>query len=142
MFHGENEPMPLIDQEEPALRLARAIANDVKLYNQERLSRAVDPWTELADELTEGRRLYESRVAPDLHARLDQVLIEVMPELGVDAARPAPTDADRGDPPSSIPQGFFSDAPAEPERGGAGGLLLLLLLIVVGVAASWWFVFR
>jgi hypothetical protein len=132
--------MPLIDKEDSALRLARAIANDVKLYNQERLSRAADPWTELADELAEGRRLYESRVSPQFHGLLETALVEIMPQLAGGPSRPAGGDPE--DPPSSIPQGFFSDAPAGPERGGTGALVPFLLLLAVGVAVTWWFVFR
>ena len=127
MPRGENEPMPLIAKEESALRLARAIANDVKLYNHDRLTRADEPWTELADEIAEGRRLYESRVAPELHGLLDAVLVEVMPQLGSGRRPGGSAVPDPGDPPSSIPQGFFSDAPTEAERTGAGGSIVLAL---------------
>jgi hypothetical protein len=132
--------MPLIEREESAMRLANAIANDLKLYNSDRLARAADPWNELAQELAEGRKLYESRVVPEHHALFDMALVEAIPELGRGALSPRPL-SERGEPPSSIPQGFFSDAPPQPERGGSG-LVLLIGMAVVGILITWWFVFR
>ena len=62
--------MPLIETEEAARRLARAIASDLSLYNEEKITRGLQEDTlfdVIADEIEEGRQLYKSRVAPELY---------------------------------------------------------------------------
>lgn len=57
--------MASITKPEKAVRLARAIASDISLYNEERIIEAIENDTffeALADELEEGRTLYISRV--------------------------------------------------------------------------------
>ena len=57
--------MASITKPEKAVRLARAIASDISLYNEERIIEAIENDTffeALADELEEGRVLYTSRV--------------------------------------------------------------------------------
>lgn len=57
--------MASITKPEKAVRLARAIASDISLYNEERIIEAIanDTFFEaLAEELEEGRVLYVSRV--------------------------------------------------------------------------------
>jgi hypothetical protein len=66
------EPMPLIETEEAARRLARAIASDLSLYNEEKITRGLQEdnlFDAIADEVEEGRQLYKARVAPDLYAK-------------------------------------------------------------------------
>jgi hypothetical protein len=61
--------MPLIETEEAARRLARAIASDLSLYNEEKITQGITEdnlFDVLAEEIEEGRQLYKSRVAPDL----------------------------------------------------------------------------
>lgn len=61
--------MALIDTPEAANRLARAIASDISLYNEEKIIRGIQQDTlfdELSAELQEGLNLYQSRVAPEL----------------------------------------------------------------------------
>jgi hypothetical protein len=75
--------MPLIETEEAARRLARAIASDVSLYNEEKIVRGLENdslFTELADEIEEGRALYKSRVSPDLYHRnfYDRALVDIL----------------------------------------------------------------
>ncbi len=75
--------MALIDTEEAARRLARAIASDLSLYNEEKIVRGIEGDTlfeELSDEIEEGRALYKSRVAPDLHALnfYDRALVDIL----------------------------------------------------------------
>jgi hypothetical protein len=63
---------PLIETPEAANRLARAICSDVSLYNEEKVLRGLQQDTffdELAEELEEGRALYQSRLSPALYAR-------------------------------------------------------------------------
>ncbi|HJL42672.1 MAG TPA: hypothetical protein RMG48_15310 [Myxococcales bacterium LLY-WYZ-16_1] len=64
--------MAAIDTPEGARRLARTIASDISLYNEDKIARAVkndDVFVALEPEIREGLQLYESRVDPDLRAR-------------------------------------------------------------------------
>lgn len=75
--------MPLIETEEAARRLARAIASDLSLYNEEKIVQGVqndDLFTSLAEEIEEGRALYKSRVAPDLYQKnfYDRALVDIL----------------------------------------------------------------
>jgi hypothetical protein len=75
--------MPLIDTEEAARRLARAIASDLSLYNEEKIVRGIEGDTlfeELQEEIEEGRALYKSRVSPDLYQRnfYDRALVDIL----------------------------------------------------------------
>ncbi len=61
--------MPLIEEPGKAIRLARAIASDISLYNEEKIKEGIANDTfydAIASELDEGRELYKSRVAPQL----------------------------------------------------------------------------
>lgn len=61
--------MPLIETEEAARRLARAIASDLSLYNEEKITQGImedNLFDVLAEEIEEGRQLYKSRVSPEL----------------------------------------------------------------------------
>ena len=75
--------MPLIETEEAARRLARAIASDLSLYNEEKIVQGVqndDLFTVLAEEVEEGRTLYKTRVSPDLYAKnfYDRALVDIL----------------------------------------------------------------
>jgi hypothetical protein len=75
--------MPLIETEEASRRLARAIASDLSLYNEEKIIRGIEHDTlfdELAEEIEEGRALYKSRVSPDLYHRnfYDRALVDIL----------------------------------------------------------------
>ncbi len=75
--------MPLIDTEEAARRLARAIASDLSLYNEEKIVRGIEGdslFAELEEEIEEGRALYKSRVSPDLYQRnfYDRALVDIL----------------------------------------------------------------
>ncbi len=64
--------MAMIDSPEKAIRLARAIASDISLYNEEKVKEGIENDTffdTIAGELEEGRSLYKSRLEPDLYAR-------------------------------------------------------------------------
>lgn len=61
--------MALIDTPEAATRLARAIASDIALYNEDKIIEGIENDTlfdVLQGELNEGLNLYRSRVTPDL----------------------------------------------------------------------------
>jgi hypothetical protein len=54
----------VIDDAEKAAKLSRAIISDIALYNGDRIAHAMDPERDLATEIEEGRRLFQSRVTP------------------------------------------------------------------------------
>ena len=75
--------MPLIETEEAARRLARAIASDLSLYNEEKIVGGIqndDLFTVLAEEIEEGRALFKSRVSPDLYAKnfYDRAIVDIL----------------------------------------------------------------
>ena len=63
--------MAIIETEEHANRLARAIASDISLYNPEKITEGIvnDNFFEaVEEELNEGRELYASRISDELAA--------------------------------------------------------------------------
>ncbi len=75
--------MALIETEEAARRLARAIASDLSLYNEDKIVQGIQGdnlFDVLAEEIEEGRALFRSRVAPDLFARgfYDRAIIDIL----------------------------------------------------------------
>jgi hypothetical protein len=75
--------MALIETEEAARRLARAIASDLSLYNEEKIMEGIQHdnlFSVLSDELEEGRALFKSRVSPDLFAKnfYDRAVIDIL----------------------------------------------------------------
>lgn len=61
--------MALIEKPEAARRLARAIASDISLYNEDKIIEGIQQdnlFDILEEEIQEGYELYHSRVAPDL----------------------------------------------------------------------------
>jgi hypothetical protein len=75
--------MPLIETEEAARRLARAIASDLSLYNEEKIVGGIqndELFTVLAEEIEEGRALFKSRVSPDLYAKnfYDRAIVDIL----------------------------------------------------------------
>jgi len=52
-----------------AMRLARAIASDISLYNEQKIVKGIEQdnlFDVLKDEIEEGRELYKSRVSQEL----------------------------------------------------------------------------
>jgi hypothetical protein len=75
--------MALIETEEAARRLARAIASDLSLYNEEKIVEGVthdNLFDVLSDEIEEGRALFKSRVAAELYAKnfYDRAIIDIL----------------------------------------------------------------
>jgi hypothetical protein len=75
--------MALIETEEAARRLARAIASDLSLYNEEKIMEGIQNdnlFTVLTEELEEGRALFKSRVSPELFAKnfYDRAVIDIL----------------------------------------------------------------
>ena len=75
--------MALIESEEAARRLARAIASDLSLYNEDKIVEGVQAdtlFTTIADEIEEGRALFKSRVSPELYQKnfYDRAIIDIL----------------------------------------------------------------
>ncbi len=57
-----------------AMRLARAIASDISLYNEQKIIKGIEQdnlFELLKEELDEGRELYKSRVSPEIFQRMN-----------------------------------------------------------------------
>jgi len=75
--------MRLIETEEAARRLSRAIASDLSLYNEEKIMEGLQNdnlFETMDEEIKEGRELFKSRVTPELFAKnfYDRALIDVL----------------------------------------------------------------
>ena len=75
--------MALIDAPEAARRLARAIASDLSLYNEEKITKGIENdtlFTEIDEEIEEGRALYKSRVSPALYSLnfYERALVDIL----------------------------------------------------------------
>lgn len=75
--------MPLIETEEAARRLARAIASDLSLYNEDKIVAGIQNdnlFDSLTEEIEEGRALFKRRVSPDLYPRnyYDRALVDIL----------------------------------------------------------------
>ncbi len=76
--------MAAIEEPEKAMRLARAIASDISLYNEDKVKEGIENDTffdTVASELDEGRELYRSRLSPELFARTnfyDRAVVDII----------------------------------------------------------------
>lgn len=74
--------MALIDNDEKAFRLAKAIISDILLYNAEKIKAGVENdnlFDVLTGELEEGRKLFENRVVPELaQTSYNRALVDVL----------------------------------------------------------------
>jgi predicted transcriptional regulator len=75
--------MPLIETEEAARRLARAIASDLSLYNEDKIIGGIthdNLFEALVEEIEEGRALYKRRVSPELYPRnlYDRAIVDIL----------------------------------------------------------------
>jgi hypothetical protein len=66
-----------------AMRLARAIASDISLYNEQKIVKGIEQdnlFDVLKDEIEEGRALFKRRVSPDLYPRnfYDRALVDIL----------------------------------------------------------------
>jgi len=80
--------LALTEDPEAARRLARAIVSDVALYNQATVKEGIENdnlFEVLEEELEEGRRLYNTRVSPDIvekHNFYDLAIVDVLIKQG------------------------------------------------------------
>lgn len=77
-------PQPPINTPEAAIRLARTIASDISLYNEEKIIEGLENdnlFEIMDDEIERGREHYRSRLDPDLYARTnfyDRALVDIL----------------------------------------------------------------
>jgi len=80
--------MAFIVNPEEAKRLARAIASDIALYNQDKLKEGIENdsiFEVLKDEIQEGRDLYVSRINTDLAQNTnyyDRAIVDILIKRG------------------------------------------------------------
>ncbi|MBN2803670.1 MAG: hypothetical protein JXR91_11285 [Deltaproteobacteria bacterium] len=75
--------MRIIETEQAARRLARAIASDLSLYNEEKILEGLQAdnlYDALSDEIEEGRELFNTRVIPELQGNnfYDRAIIDLL----------------------------------------------------------------
>ena len=75
--------MRVIETEEAARRLARAIASDLSLYNEDKILEGLQAdnlYEILAEEIEEGRALFRGRVMPELFGLnfYDRAIIDLL----------------------------------------------------------------
>ena len=67
-----------------AMRLARAIASDISLYNEQKIIKGIEQdnlFDVLKDEIEEGRELYKSRVSPEVYTTtnfFDRAIVDIV----------------------------------------------------------------
>ncbi|AKU91271.1 hypothetical protein [Vulgatibacter incomptus] len=76
--------MPTDEEKTKANRLARAIASDISLYNEEKIVKGLEQdnlFDALEAELEEGRDLYRSRVSQELYRTsnfFDRAVVDII----------------------------------------------------------------
>ncbi len=74
----------MIDTPERAKRLARTIVSDIALYNRELIKKGIENdnlFDVLAEDLDKGKKLYDSRVAPEVRQRsnfFNQAIVDIL----------------------------------------------------------------
>ena len=72
------------EEKTKAMRLARAIASDISLYNEQKIVKGIEQDTlfdVLKEELEEGRQLYKSRVSPEVYQTtnfFDRAVVDII----------------------------------------------------------------
>lgn len=72
------------EEKAKAIRLARAIASDISLYNEARIVQGIEQdnlFEVIKDEIQEGRDLYKSRVSEEVFTKgnfFDRAIIDVV----------------------------------------------------------------
>ena len=67
--HLHKDPVMTEEEKVKAMRLARAIASDISLYNEQKIVKGIEQdnlFDAIKDELEEGRELYKSRVSTEI----------------------------------------------------------------------------
>ncbi len=82
---SRRKDLTMTDEERTkALRLARAIASDISLYNEQKIIKGIEQdnlFDVLKDELDEGRDLYRSRVSQEVYTTtnfFDRAVVDII----------------------------------------------------------------
>jgi hypothetical protein len=73
-----------LDERSKARRLARAIASDISMYNEEKIVRGLEQdnfFEALKDEIEEGRELFRSRVSAEIYQKsnlFDRAIVDII----------------------------------------------------------------
>lgn len=74
--------MAIINNEEQAFRLAKAIVSDILLYNSDKVKNGIENdnlFDILNNEIDEGRKLFRTRVDPSVSMSIfDKAIVDVM----------------------------------------------------------------
>jgi hypothetical protein len=129
----------MISDPAQARRLARAIASDIKLYNEDKLAGGQD----LSAEIDEGRALYRARVDSALMQPYEQAILELGLRGTSRPSRrpPPPGPAQAPTPAPSLQNKHAFELRSTPDATPSMVPLLaigVLLLSCVGAAAWWW----
>lgn len=142
--------MGLISSEDAARRLARAIASDLLLYNQEAFQAGAD----LGKEVEEGRELFRSRVADSLHPVYEQVVVEMFQRARGGTSSTSPSRPGTSTPARPVPRAQPGSRPParsapyevhgndEQDRPGSGPRGTLMLAVGIAVAVAVFLVLR
>ena len=128
----------MIDDEDKAHRLAKAICADVMLSNAAVKDAPANERAGLISEpISEGRALFASRVSPRLAGIFEaEVAASVAVPLGVTASSlSTPTRA-------QAQQQSVLAAPVLPQSNGGNGLLIAVVVLIVVAAAGFFFFSR
>jgi hypothetical protein len=80
----KNEGKMTEEERVKAMRLARAIASDISLYNEQKIIKGIEQdnlFEVLKDEIEEGRELYKSRVSQELYTTtnfFDRAIVDIV----------------------------------------------------------------
>lgn len=72
------------EEKAKAIRLARAIASDISLYNEQKIIKGIEQdnlFDVLKEELEEGRELYKSRVSQEIYTTanfFDRAVVDIV----------------------------------------------------------------
>jgi hypothetical protein len=72
------------DERSKARRLARAIASDISMYNEEKIVRGLEQdnfFEALKEEIEEGRELFRSRVSAEIYQKsnlFDRAIVDII----------------------------------------------------------------
>jgi hypothetical protein len=122
--HWDKMKSEMIDDEQKARRLARAIVSDLRLYNKDRIASGAD----LTSEIEEGRQLFKSRVSGAFHAVFESEAQALRPSSAV--ARPLP--------PATPAAMFDLSAPPTPPASNAPWIVIGSVALAAVAVALWW----
>ena len=71
------------EEKTKAVRLARAIASDISLYNEQKIVKGIEQdnlFDAMRDEIEEGRAHYKSRVSAEIYAEnyFDRAIVDIV----------------------------------------------------------------